>query len=58
VREATGGNYGQLYAYDRYLKILNAEGGPAGWFAELLWKPQRRRARRARSAFFRAILNS
>ncbi|HOX59372.1 MAG TPA: Fic family protein [Candidatus Paceibacterota bacterium] len=25
VRETTGGKYGRLYAYDRYLKILNAE---------------------------------
>jgi Fic family protein len=25
VRETTGGRYGRLYAYDRYLKILNAE---------------------------------
>jgi len=25
VRETTGSKYGRLYAYDRYLKILNAE---------------------------------
>ena len=25
VRETTGGRYGRLYAYDRYLKIVNAE---------------------------------
>jgi Fic family protein len=25
VRETTGGKYGRLYAYDRYLKLLNAE---------------------------------
>ena len=28
VHEITGGNYGRLYAYTRYLKILNEDGEP------------------------------
>ena len=30
VRETTGGKYGRLYAYGRYLDILNAGTEPVG----------------------------
>jgi Fic family protein len=28
VRETTGGKYGRLYAYDQFLKLLNADTEP------------------------------
>ena len=33
ARETTGRNYGRIYAYDKYLKILNEGTEPLNWMS-------------------------